>query len=41
MVLRDKAEARDRSRRLIEWFPLCPDLRAVAMARRDLSMYLN
>ncbi len=42
VVLRDKAEARDRARnRLIEWFPLCPDLRAVMMARRDLSMYLN
>lgn len=42
VVLRDKAEARDRARgRLIEWFPLCPDPRAVAMARRDLSMYLN
>ncbi|KAB2968577.1 tetratricopeptide repeat protein [Zoogloea sp.] len=42
VVLRDKAEARDRARgRLLEWFPLCPDLRAVAMARRDLSMYLN
>lgn len=42
VVLRDKAEARDRARsRLLEWFPLCPDMRAVMMARRDLSMYLN
>lgn len=42
VVLRDRAEARARARsRLLEWFSLCPDMRAVMMARRDLSMYLN
>ena len=42
VVLRDKAEARATARaRLVEWFSLCPDMRAVMNARRQLSMYLN
>ncbi|MCK6394455.1 tetratricopeptide repeat protein [Zoogloea sp.] len=42
VVLRDRADARGRAReKLVEWFALCPDARAVADARRQLSMYLN
>lgn len=42
IVLRDRGEARDRARaRLVAWFPLCPDMKAVMLARRQLSMYLN
>lgn len=42
VVLRDKADARKTARdKLVEWFPLCPDLKAVMNARRELSMYLN
>ena len=42
VVLRDKADARKAARdRLVEWFPLCPDPKAVMAARRELSMYLN
>ena len=42
IVLRDKADARKTARdKLVEWFPLCPDLKAVMNARRELSMYLN
>jgi len=42
VVLRDKAEARERARRqLVEWFALCPDLALVDRGRRRLSMYLN
>ena len=42
VVLRDKAEARQQARdKLVAWFPLCPDLKAVMNARRELSMYLN
>ena len=37
-----QAEARKAARdKLVEWFPLCPDPKAVTMARRELSMYLN
>ncbi len=42
VVLRDRSDARTTARsRLVEWFALCPDARAVAAARRQLSMYLN
>jgi len=42
VVLRDKAEARDKARvQLIEWFKVCPDADAVSRARRYLGMYLN
>ena len=42
VVLRDKDDARKQARdRLVEWFPLCPDPKAVTTARRELSMYLN
>lgn len=42
VVLRDKADARQKARdKLVEWFPLCPDPKAVTTARRELSMYLN
>lgn len=42
IVLRDRGDARDRARaRLVAWFPLCPDMKAVMLARRQLSMYLN
>lgn len=42
VVLRDRNDARSRAReKLVEWFALCPDGRAVADARRQLSMYLN
>lgn len=42
IVLRDKADARKQARdKLVEWFPLCPDPKAVMNARRELSMYLN
>ncbi|WP_374240031.1 tetratricopeptide repeat protein [Zoogloea sp.] len=42
VVLRDRAEARKAARdKLVEWFPLCPDPKAVTAARRELSMYLN
>ena len=42
VVLRDRAEARKAARdKLVEWFPLCPDPKAVMNARRELSMYLN
>lgn len=42
IVLRDKADARKQARdKLVEWFPLCPDPKAVTTARRELSMYLN
>ena len=42
IVLRDRGEARSQARgRLVEWFPLCPDLKAVMEARRQLSMYLH
>lgn len=42
IVLHDKADARKTARdKLVEWFPLCPDLKAVMNARRELSMYLN
>ena len=42
VVLRDRADARKQARdKLVEWFPLCPDPKAVTTARRELSMYLN
>ena len=42
VVLRDRNDARSRAReKLVAWFALCPDARAVADARRQLSMYLN
>ena len=42
VVLRDRADARKQARdKLVEWFPLCPDPKAVMNARRELSMYLN
>jgi putative thioredoxin len=42
VVLRDKAEARERARlQLVEWFALCPDAALVDRGRRRLSMYLN
>jgi putative thioredoxin len=42
VVLRDKAEARERARKqLVEWFALCPDAALVDRGRRRLSMYLN
>jgi putative thioredoxin len=42
VVLRDKAEMRERARRqLVEWFALCPDPALVDRGRRRLSMYLN
>ena len=42
VVLRDRSDSRTTARgRLVEWFALCPDARAVAEARRQLSMYLN
>jgi putative thioredoxin len=42
VVLRDKAEARERARvQLVEWFALCPDPALVDRGRRRLSMYLN
>lgn len=42
VVLRDKAEARERARKqLVEWFDVCPDADAVSRGRRYLGMYLN
>jgi putative thioredoxin len=42
VVLRDKAEARERARKqLVEWFEVCPDPDAVSRGRRYLGMYLN
>ena len=42
VVLRDKAEARERARKqLVEWFAACPDAEAVNHGRRYLGMYLN
>ncbi len=42
VVLRDKAEARERARKqLVEWFDVCPDAAAVSRGRRYLGMYLN
>lgn len=42
VVLRDRGDARKAARdKLVEWFPLCPDPKAVTGARRELSMYLN
>jgi putative thioredoxin len=42
VVMRDKAEARERARKqLVEWFEVCPDAEAVSRGRRYLGMYLN
>jgi putative thioredoxin len=42
IVLRDKAEVRERARLLmVEWFDVCPDADAVSRGRRYLGMYLN
>lgn len=42
IVRLDRGEARIGARaRLVEWFPLCPDMKAVMLARRELSMLLN
>ena len=42
MVLRDKAEAREKARlQLVEWFDVCPDPEVVSQGRRYLGMYLN
>jgi putative thioredoxin len=42
VVLRDKAEARERARvQLVEWFAVCPDPEVVSHGRRYLGMYLN
>ena len=42
IVLRDKAEAREKARKqLVEWFDACPDAAAVSHGRRYLGMYLN
>jgi len=42
VVLRDRGEGRATARgRLVEWFLICPDPKAVSEARRQLSMYLN
>jgi putative thioredoxin len=42
VVLRDKADGRERARRqLVEWFDVCGDAEAVSRGRRYLGMYLN
>ena len=42
VVMRDKAEARERARQqLVAWFEVCPDPEAVSRGRRYLGMYLN
>ena len=42
VVLRDKAEARERARvQLVAWFDVCPDAALVGRGRRYLGMYLN
>lgn len=42
VVMRDKAEARERARQqLVAWFELCPDPAVVSRGRRYLGMYLN
>jgi putative thioredoxin len=42
VVLRDKAEAREKARQqLVAWFEVCPDPAVVSRGRRYLGMYLN
>ena len=42
VVLRDKAEAREKARQqLVAWFEVCPDPAVVSNGRRYLGMYLN
>ncbi len=42
VVMRDKAEARERARQqLVAWFEVCPDPAVVSRGRRYLGMYLN